>query len=335
MRGCRFAISVWLLCLVQLVNAEEAALDLELREFQRFEGLYEPSGVVQLQDGRLLVIEDEPSRAFVLISPQVHATDFDVEVLQARTSIAALLTGRASRFSDLEGLVQGPGGFIYAITSHSRQGNGKRSAEREKLLRLNIDGNRIRQIRVRSDLRKRLIEAFPQLEDAAKEQDVKDEGGLNIEGLTFNRKKDTLWIGFRAPLLEDRAMLIGLRNPQSLFDTDEDFQFEENLQLLDLDGGGIRDIVFDQTLNGYLIASQREGTKSEKAFKLWFWDGSPTGLPRRVKIAGVKDLQRTEGISSVLLKGERLLLLLSDDGDVDRQKNAGILLVDYDDLEIE
>lgn len=332
--GC-LLISLPLAYLCQSVSASEAVLDLEAREFQNINGMYEPSGIVQLQDARLLVIEDEPSRAFVLLTPRKQSNTLNVELLRSRSPIAALLAGPSGQFNDLEGLVKGPQDVIYAITSHSRQGNGGRDPDREKLVRLTIDGNRIGKISVRTDLRERLIDAYPELEDDARERDVKDDAGLNIEGLTFNRRRDTLWIGFRAPLVDEKAILIALGNPQTVFDTDEDYQFDENLQLLDLDGGGIRDIVFDPVLDGYLIVSQREGTKKEKAFKLWFWAGSSAEKPRRVGIPGVKDLQRTEGIAPVTLSGINRLLLVSDEGDASNQKGAEVLVVDYDDQEFE
>lgn len=328
-------IGFLLACHGQSASARKAVLDLEVREFQNIDGLYEPSGIVQLPDGRLLVIEDEPSRAFSLLSPREQENILDVELLRSRSPIAALLGGATGKLSDLEGLVTGPQDVIYAITSHSRQGNGKRDHDREKLVRLTIEGDRIGQIDVRTDLRQQLIDAFPTLEDAARERDVKDDAGLNIEGLTFNRRRDSLWIGFRGPLVDDRAILIALQNPQRIFDTDEDFQFGAELQLLDLDGGGIRDVVFDPILDGYLIASQREGTKKEKAFKLWFWDGSFESEPRRVRIDGVKDIQRTEGIASISLAGRNLLMLVSDEGNAGKDKGAEVLLVEYDDLEIE
>ncbi|MFK7858658.1 MAG: DUF3616 domain-containing protein [Granulosicoccus sp.] len=333
--GIQGFVSVFLMCLAMLACASDTELDPGLGEFQSFSGLYEPSGVIQLQNGRLLVIEDESSRAFVLLSARNNTNEFDSQVLKHRSAIAALLSGPSGPISDLEGLVQGPGELIYAITSHSRQSNGKRDIDREKLVRLTIEGDRVGQIDVRTDLRKALINYFPVLEKAAKERDVKDDIGLNIEGLAMNRSGDGLWIGFRGPLIDDNAVMVTLLNPDAVFESDDEFSFKEGLQLLDLDEGGIRDLVFDAVLDGYLIVSQREGTKREKAFKLWFWNGYPDASPRRVRIKGVDDLQRTEGIASVTIEGQKRLLLVSDEGDVRKRKPADVLLVDYEDLEIE
>ena len=334
--GLRHALTAaMLLCLLKPISASETDLNLGVHGFQAFSGLFEPSGVVQLQDERLLVVEDEPSRAFVLLTPRPGTSTFGVDLLRSRSVLETLLSGFGSGLDDLEALVLGPNKYIYAITSHSRQDNGKRDVKREQLVRMTVDGNRIGQISIRRDMRNALVNAFTELKVSATERNVKDNAGLNIEGLTFNKNQDTLWIGFRAPLVEDKAILVGLNNLRDVFETDSSFEFSETLQLLDLGGGGIRDIVFDSKLDGYLIISQREADKKEKPFKLWFWNGSTKNSPRRVRIAGVKSLRRTEAIAPITLGSENLLLLLSDEGDAKKQKNARVLIVDYADLEID
>ena len=316
--------------------ASESVLDQNAQGFQSLNGIYEPSGVVQLPDKRLLLVEDEPSRAFVVLTSDQHPPHFyDAEILQPRSLLTTLMMDFETTFNDLEAISQGPQNLIYAITSHSRQKSGSRSSQREKLIRMDVNGNRIGQLTARGDLRDALVNAFPILAPSARERDVKDNAGLNIEGLTFSRNADALWLGFRAPLLDDKAILITLTNPLDVFEADGEYQFAENLQLLDLDGGGIRDITFDPVLDGYLIVSQRENTKKEKAFKLWFWSGSAEDSTRRVRIHDIRNLRSTEGIAPIILGDEKLLLLVSDEGDMNSQKSAKALLVHYEDLHMD
>ena len=49
-------------------------------EFQELDGLFEPSGVIQLDNRRLLVIEDEPAHPFTVLS---FAQDGSAERLDA------------------------------------------------------------------------------------------------------------------------------------------------------------------------------------------------------------------------------------------------------------
>lgn len=324
------ALGLLLLLLAGLV-AKEARTESQNTEFRRLEGLYEPSGVGQLDDGRLVVVEDEPSRPFILLTPDGGAEDFRVELLRPRSLLEAVIGG----IDDLEGVAVGPEGFVYAITSHSRKQNGKRGMKREKLVRFKVEGDRLAESAVRGDLRKSLTRAFPELKDAAKERKVKRDLGLNIEGLAFDEKRERLWIGFRGPMVDEKAILVAILNPHQAFEQDQEVQFIDTPVLLDLDRGGIRDLAFDPRLGGYLILSQREGTKKEKAFKLWLWSGDPAASPRRVRIDGIDDLERAEGVAPVNFRGEDKILLVSDDGASARGKGARYLLVDYALLKID
>ena len=311
--------------------SNSAADESRFPEFEVIQGMFEPSGIVQLNDGRLLAVEDEPTSPFVVITPNTNDGSFSISNLR----INALYHPAMTQISDLEGVTIDPSGSIYAITSHSRNSNGKRKPEREKIIHFIIDGDRLLRSSVRIDFRKKLIKAFPVLKKAAKERDVKDERGLNIEGLTFSPDGDVLWVGLRAPLIDEKAIMIGVLNPRATLESGESFQFIDQPVALDLDSGGIRDIAYDPTLSGYLILSQRENTKTEKAFKLWLWSGNAQSAPRRIRITDIKKLKRTEGIASVRLKGRDQLLLVNDDGNRHKNNPATYLLVDYAQLDIE
>ena len=325
-----FAPAIFMLIVSGMTGEQTTAASLTA-EFQEIQGLFEPSGVVQLDDGRVLAVEDEPTKPFVLLTPNPGVESFSLSYLRSNV----LFHSAMGHVSDLEGVTKESNGLIYAITSQSRKGNGKRDPEREKIIQFSIDGDRLLSSHVRTDFRKKLVKAFPALKDAAKERDVKNEGGLNIEGLTFSPDGNKLWVGLRAPLSDDMAILVAVLNPRSALEARETFRFTKSFVLLDLDGGGIRDIAYDPILSGYLILSQRENTKNEKAFKLWLWNGNPKIAPRRVRIRDIKKLKSTEGIAPVRLNGKDQLLLLNDDGNRNKAKPASYILLDYTQLEIE
>src|SRR4249919_2817242 len=74
-------------------------------------GIYEPSAVQQLADGRFLVVEDEKARPFSAFSfdagGAVRTTELKPRLLQFFSS--------AWRLDDLEGLAIDGSGFLYAI----------------------------------------------------------------------------------------------------------------------------------------------------------------------------------------------------------------------------
>ncbi len=303
--------------------------------FRRLPGLYEPSGVAQLADGRLLVVEDERARPFALLSGGEGDQPFRVESAKA----SSLMDSLSLALDDLEAVTAGKDGFLVAITSHSRKDNGKLEHGRQRMVRFKVEGDRLTEVRVVTGLRKALPRAYPSLHDAARERKVKRDVGLNIEGLAFDRKGRRLWIGLRGPLRHGKALLVQLLNPKAVFERDADFRFARQLVELDLDGGGIRDLAYVPRLDGFLILSQREGGKGkhqkEKKFKLWLWSGDRSLPARRVRITGISDLHSAEGIAPIRWAGRERILLLSDDGSLAHRKSARFLLIDYSALNID
>ena len=100
-----------------------------------FNGVYEPSAVQQLPDGRILIAEDEPNHAFSVLSIDKSGHLVEDEALDTR-----IITGFKRRLNDLEALARDNEGFIYALTSHSRNRKGQRSPDREHLMRFKIQG---------------------------------------------------------------------------------------------------------------------------------------------------------------------------------------------------
>ncbi len=296
--------------------------------------LKEPSGVIQLLDGRVLVVEDEKQTPFRLLSLNGAST----------TSITPLKTTQI--LADLEAVDIDKNGFIYAITSHSLTSKSKRSTSREKLVRFKIVGNQIRNLEVMPNLKKSMTSLTQSLKKASKVLDVKGGNGFNIEGLSFDKDKQSLLIGLRTPVIDKQAVLLVLKNPKAVFDQGEPPKFKKKPIYLDLDKGGIRSITFDSKLNGYLIISRQE--KKGKPFKLWFWKGGKNDAPRRIRLKGDLDLSNAEGITAIcdrggqgelsLLKrgcpGVKKLMLVFDVGNPSKRKNGCYAFLSYDALNI-
>jgi hypothetical protein len=134
----------------------------------------------------------------------------------------------------------------------------------------------------------------------------KDDGGLNIEGMTRSLDGKSVWIGFRNPRPEGKALLVPLTNPLEVV---QGARAEFGMPLLlDLDDLGVRVISVWQ--NRYLIGAGSSGNERMPA-RLYAWDGS--GQPQRVSI----DLQGLNLEAMVSFESEREILLLSDDGTVE------------------
>jgi hypothetical protein len=230
---------------------------------------------------------------------------------------------------DLEAVATDEQGRIYAITSHSRKANGKRDDKREQLARFSLEGERVADFQVLRGLRKKISKQHDSLKDAARIRDVKDEGGFNIEGLSFDADRHKLLIGLRSPLAGSNAIIVVIENPQAVFDHDEKPRISDRLIELDLAGGGIRAISYDPHLDGFLIISR----KPNKSFKLWLWSGDADESPQRLRIPDIKNLRQAEGVTPVLLDDRPAgILIVSDDGVGVKHKPGHYIFLRYEQL---
>lgn len=291
--------------------------------FKPLTGIYEPSAIVQLPDGRFLIVEDEKEHPFSLVS-------LDRNGKVGSTSLTPGLFEFDDGFwklDDLEGLTLDPSGWIYAITSQSLDGDGESKKSREKLVRFRIKADRVVDASAVKCLKSALLTAHPVLAAAAAIRDVKSGGGLNVEALEASADGHRLWVGFRGPLLDQRAILACVENPAGIFDAGEAPRIAARLEALDLGGHGIRGMSYVPDLGGYLIIGGPVGPE-DAAFRLWFWS-SETGAPaRRVRLPGLPDLEHAEGICPAVLDGRQCLVIVSDDGKRTGGRNAQFLVLD-------
>ena len=176
-------------------------------EFRTLTGLYEPSAIQQLPDGRFLVLEDEKEHPFSLVAIGSDGTVASTPLLQGPAESAEAFP----KLNDLEGIDRA--GHVYAVTSHSRDGDGDEKASRERLLRFRIDGDCAVAPKVSHALKPALLAMHPVLAAAAAISDAKAGRGLNIEALDLSPDQRRLLIGFRSPLSGNQALVASIENP--------------------------------------------------------------------------------------------------------------------------
>ena len=94
-----------------LANSQFCAAAGQNQQKLRFTDVYEPSTVVQLSDGLILIAEDEGSHP--LLISQLIESENGLKLEPVR------LKKRGSAVDDLEGSALGKDGAVYLITSHS------------------------------------------------------------------------------------------------------------------------------------------------------------------------------------------------------------------------
>ncbi len=301
--------------------------------FLALTGIYEPSAVQQLPDGRFLVVEDEKKHPFSLIT---LSPDGSVSSTPLRPG---LFEGGDAfwKLDDLEGLALDRAGNIYALTSHSRDGDGDEKKSRDKLVRFRLEGERVLAPAVARGLKYALVAAHPVLARAAGIRDVKNEGGLNIEALEITPDnlpgQQRLLIGFRSPLLDGYAIIASVENPTAMFEEDEPPRIAARLEMLNLGGNGIRGMSWIPALGGYLLISGPVA-REQVHFQLWFWSGQPGAPARRVSAPGVQGFEHAEGVSPAIIDGQQRIMIVSDDGSREEGRPARYLLLDPAQLQI-
>lgn len=298
--------------------------------FRPLTGVSEPSGIHQLADGRFIVVEDEERHALSLL--RIAADGVSRQALEA--PFWSWGDDGFWKLDDLEGVTGDQAGYIYAITSHSRDSDGEERKSRERLVRFRIEGDSVHQPKVVGSLKRALTAAHPVLATAAEKRQVKKDGGLNIEGLTMSADQRRLLIGLRSPLLGDRAIVAGLDNPHAVFDDDAEPRIASELVALDLGGNGIRGMSYVPFLAGYLLIGGPV-TRQPRPFELWFWNGDPQWRPRRVSVAGLAGFGHAEGITPALVEGRQGIVIVSDDGSRAEGRDARYLILRPDELLIE
>ncbi len=288
--------------------------------FIALNGIYEPSAIQQLPDGRFLVAEDEKDTPFSLLS--IHPG--------GRTTVEPLVVDTTDdgpgKFDDLEGLTLDPAGYVYAITSHSRNGKGEEKKSREKLVRFRIEGKRLASPRTITDLKRFLTARHPVLARAAALIDVKGEGGFNIEALEISPDQQHLMIGFRSPLDAALALVAVIRNPAAMFEQGSVPDAANELIRLDLDGHGLRGMSWIPSLQGYLLISGPVA-KEQTQFRLWFWRGQGDAKPHRAEVEGLPGFEHAEGVTPAMINGKPHIIIVSDDGSLEEGRPARYLLI--------
>jgi hypothetical protein len=211
---------------------------------------------------------------------------------------------------DPEAITYG-GSFIYVVGSQSRRDDPQRNS----MVRFALDeatqsvkGH----VETVVDLHRFLFDKVPEL---AAYRDVRgDEGGLNIEGISWDSTNDRLLLGLRSPVIDGRALVIPLKlsDPRGAFST-------ENLTAgailrIPLGGLGIRDIEYDTRAGAFLVIAGAPTHGEAPNFALWEWNGddNPVANESIHELTKLDGRMKPEGIARVRVGGREFLLVVGD-----------------------
>jgi len=277
-----------------------------------FTGMCDASGAVALSDRKFVVADDEDNVLRVYDVEQGGAplagadvsADLKLPLKKKKKPGSVPVAPEA----DIEAATR-IGDRAYFMTSHGRNSSGKAKPERLRFFATTTpESGEIEVIGEPYDglLADLLADSrFAGFELAkAAELAPKAPGGLNLEGMTA-RKEGGVWLGFRNPIPEGRALLVPLLNPEELV-AGKKARFGDPLKL-DLGGLGVRSL--SSYRDRYLIVA---GPFDQgEASRLFVWDGGNQAQALdQIALQGFNP----EGFFTP--EGRDRVMLLSDDGSV-------------------
>ncbi|MCA9169119.1 MAG: hypothetical protein KDB23_15700 [Planctomycetales bacterium] len=326
------AMSLCVCALIATLAAQETdEADAPAPAVVRFAGMCDASAGVAISERQFLVADDERNviLAYDLDQPAAPLAEWNWSEHLAGEP------GKKVDEADVEGATR-IGDTVYWIASHGRNLHGKWRPSRHQFFATKLiqqdDGSWDLQPvgQAFSRLATRLVQEpkFGSLElrDALgswwneTEELAPKASGLSIEGLAADPDGQRLWIGFRNPLPDNRALLVPLLNAPRMLEHDEDpifgdavlLPFHVRWQGKDNDLA-VRSIEYHPALHAYLIVAGRPN--SQRVSALYSWSGSASDRP--ALLPGSKDvlLQQDFNPEALIVWPQRAeILLLSDDG---------------------
>jgi hypothetical protein len=134
------------------------------------------------------------------------------------------------------------------------------------------------------------------------------ETGLSIEAICASANGNALYIGFRNPRPDSKAIVVSLTNPKEVIEKQKTAVFADPI-LWDLKGFGIRSMEYSHFHKAYFIIAGPYNDDPVQ-FVLYRWSGRKNELPQVVR--SIDSDFTPEAV--VPFKNSDKLLLLSDDG---------------------
>ena len=299
-----------------LSSTGPAALTIDSIPFDETNGKdeFNASDIVPLADSRFLICDNNTNDALFELN---LTPDGQKKGPLIRRPLQGLAPGAVD---DLEGMtfVEENGRRYVFVTSSLYVKKAKKDVldvPPSGVLRVTVNPDDTLSAENMPGFREWLISAFPQL--AASAQTKPDDGGLNIEGFAWDKRRHAFLFGVRTPVSGGKPLVL----PVKVKDlagawTTGNLEAQPPIQLsveATLDEQGIRGLSNEQDRDVFLVITGKSISDSKAPFALYEWSGNADGAMRRFNVGFAKKM-KPEGIARGAIGGKSALVIVDDNG---------------------
>lgn len=262
-------------------------------------GKFEASGIAAVQgtDGVLFVDNGREGQVFWMGLDRNGKQDGAIKPI-----------GLGVGIQDIEGITT-DGKHFYVVSSQSRP----KAIASEGLVRFKFDARSqsVEGVEAISGLKSFLLENVAELRE---EGDKKGKhGGLNIEGLAWDPRRNRLLLGLRSPIHDGQALVVPLklRDRQGAFSIDNLEVEGSHAIRLNLRGVGIRGMEYDGRAERFRIISGAAEDQDQTDFGLWEWNGDDK-QPALRETNRFDNSLKPEGVARATAGGRDFIIVVFD-----------------------
>jgi Protein of unknown function (DUF3616) len=268
---------------------------------------YNASDIIPIADSRFLFCDNNTDDALFELD---LTPDGRKNGPLIRRPLRGLAAGAAHDLEDMALVEEGRRRYVF-LTSSMRV---RRTNPPGGVLRVTINPDETLVAENMPDFRGWLIRAYPQL--AASARIKPDDGGLNIEGLAWDRNRHALLFGLRTPTQDGKPLVLpvkvkNLAGPWTTKNLEAQTPIQLSLEPAG-DEQGIRCLYNELDRVGFLVIVGKTTKDSDAPYSLYEWDGNAGGAMRLFNVVFAKKM-KPEGITRGSI-GDRNALVIVDDG---------------------
>jgi len=275
---------------------------------------YNASDIIPIADSRFLFCDNNSDDALFELD---LTPDGRKNGPLIRRPLRGLAAGAAHDLEDMALVEEGGRRYVF-VTSSMRVRKAKDDslvAPPGGVLRVTINPDETLVAENMPDFRGWLIRAYPQL--AASARIKPDDGGLNIEGLAWDRNRHALLFGLRTPTQDGKPLVLpvkvkNLAGPWTTKNLEAQTPIHLSLEPAG-DEQGIRCLYNELDRDGFLGIVGKTTKDSDAPYSLYEWDGNAGGVMRLFNVVFAKKM-KPEGITRGSIGGRNALVIVDDGG---------------------